>query len=79
MKRPGVERQWHHAVDNGPLFSHTVDANPLASQPSEAVKKAILSDVDQTLFYEEKIAPRLDEITRALSVGEITLTSVTVH
>ena len=60
-----MDRAWHHAGDGSSspnnLVEETTAAPPQGTAPPD--------DVTQTLFHEEKIAPMLDEITRALSVG----------
>lgn len=42
----------------------------------ENVRKEQEPPVDQTLYYEEKVAPILDEINRALTCGQSSLSSV---
>lgn len=42
----------------------------------ESVRKEQEPPVDQTLYYEEKVAPILDEINRALTCGQSSLSLV---
>ncbi|XP_042224127.1 armadillo repeat-containing protein 2-like isoform X3 [Homarus americanus] len=66
-KRPGVDRDWRHAVEgpasNTPSESDSAEVEQTTSVASVPRESA----VDQTVYYEEKIAPILDEINRAVS------------
>ncbi|XP_071535038.1 armadillo repeat-containing protein 2 isoform X2 [Panulirus ornatus] len=69
-KRPGVDRDWRHAVETRSLnqASEAAETAEIASRSSE-VNVPREAAVDQTVYYEEKIAPILDEINRAVGCG----------
>ncbi|XP_063849735.1 armadillo repeat-containing protein 2-like isoform X7 [Scylla paramamosain] len=83
-KRPGVDRDWRHAVE---ARTGSKDEEELPFSPSPTEAEGCREDteepgqptaaprevaVDQTVYYEEKVGPVLDEINRAVScaVGE---------
>ncbi|KAK3853020.1 hypothetical protein Pcinc_040421 [Petrolisthes cinctipes] len=72
-KRAGVTRDWRHAVEarTTPTGSQEEEeGRGDEERPSEeTVRKEQDPPVDQTLYYEEKVAPILDEINRALTCG----------
>lgn len=73
MKRPGVDRPWQYAVDaTGPFSLDTaMDAKREEEEQQQLQQQqASRSDFDQSIFYEEKVLPMLDEITRAMGCGE---------
>ena len=63
-KRPGIDREWHHTTLGISPHDTTI------TTPTTEQSNPITTDVDQTIFYEEKVAPMLDEIKRALAVGQ---------
>ncbi|XP_069991169.1 armadillo repeat-containing protein 2 isoform X3 [Penaeus vannamei] len=70
-KRAGVDRDWRHAVEGrsqNPQTEAQDEDKGLTSQTPTNREVA----VDQTVYYEEKINPILDEISRAVgcAVGE---------
>ncbi|KAK8384284.1 hypothetical protein O3P69_009213 [Scylla paramamosain] len=74
-KRPGVDRDWRHAVEARTGSKDEEEAEGCREdteepgQPTAAPREVA---VDQTVYYEEKVGPVLDEINRAVScaVGE---------
>ncbi|KAK4307958.1 hypothetical protein Pmani_020318 [Petrolisthes manimaculis] len=73
-KRAGVTRDWRHAVEarTTPTASQEEEEGrgDEERQSEETVRKEQDPPVDQTLYYEEKVAPILDEINRALTCGQ---------
>ncbi|XP_047479297.1 armadillo repeat-containing protein 2-like isoform X1 [Penaeus chinensis] len=73
-KRAGVDRDWRHAVEG------RSQQNSQTAEDAQAEEKDMTAQtpanrevaVDQTVYYEEKINPILDEISRAVgcAVGE---------
>ncbi|XP_050689564.1 armadillo repeat-containing protein 2-like isoform X2 [Eriocheir sinensis] len=69
-KRPGVDRDWRHAKDGakeGEGGDSDVTEGVLGGGEGPAVPPAPPREVavDQAVYYEEKVAPILDEIIRA--------------
>ena len=71
-KRPGVDRDWRHAVEMD--INDNVEEREKEEEKENIKAKEATSPrqppVDQTLYFEEKISPILDEISRAVSCGK---------
>lgn len=68
-KRPGVQRDWRHAVEVDSENKEENTEKETQSETSEIKTTPREPPVDQTVYYEEKIAPVLDEISRAVTCG----------
>ncbi|XP_069164537.1 armadillo repeat-containing protein 2 isoform X2 [Procambarus clarkii] len=70
-KRPGVDRDWRHAIEGRSSNQSTESEEAESEARSLDVAAPREAAVDQTVYYEEKIAPILDEINRAVGCAGI--------
>ncbi|XP_076064878.1 armadillo repeat-containing protein 2 isoform X2 [Oratosquilla oratoria] len=76
-KRQGVDRDWRHAVETSPEAAAAEEEKAAAEarrkeeEAEERRKKESKREkaVDQAVYFEEKIAPILDEIKRSITCG----------